>query len=153
MTINFKKIDKTNYQECIKLTVSDNQKNFVATNEYSLVQVAYEEGLLPLGIYKDNKMVGFILYDFDEDISGWSMSRFMIDIKYQNNGIGKEALLNFIDFFKLNHGNENLYTSAEVDNIVAIKLYEKMGFEKQDLFEYTHNNKTYKEIRMLKKII
>ena len=151
MKIKLREIDKENYQDCISLKVSENQRDFVATNIYSLVESAYEPGLFPLGIYKDDLMVGFILYDFDTDINGWSMSRFMIDEKYQGSGIGKEALLEFINFFKLNHGNENIYTSAEVDNLVAIKLYEKMGFEKQDNFEYTHNGKLYKEIRMIKK--
>src|SRR5690554_8068794 len=86
--MEFRKIDKSNYLYCITLEVNDNQKDYVADNKQSLVQVAYEEGLYPLGVYYNNKMIGFILCDYDHEINGWSMSRFMIDKKYQNKGYG-----------------------------------------------------------------
>ena len=150
MLIEFRKIDKENYAECIELSVSDNQKKFVATNQYSLVEAAYEPDLYPLGIYNDSKMVGFILYDFDKELNGWSMSRFMIDHKCQKSGIGTEALLKFMDYFTSNHGDKALYTSAEVDNQVAINMYEKIGFQRKDIFEYKCNDTSYREVRMLK---
>lgn len=150
MLIELKIIDKTNYKECIRLKVSDEQKKFVATNTYSLVQVAYEPDMYPLGIFLDYKMVGFILYDFDKEVNGWSMSRFMIDKNHQNKGIGEKALIKFLELFKMKYRNQPLYTSAEVDNLVAIKLYEKYGFIKKEEFEYTYDDTTYREVRMLK---
>lgn len=148
MDIKFKPIDRTNYNECIELTLEEKQKKFVAPNMFSLVQAAYEPNLYPLGIYKDNEMVGFILYDFDDEINGWSMSRFMVDKKYQKEGIGKIALQKFIEFFRSKYGQILLYTSAEVDNQVAINLYEKFGFEKKEVFEYEAGGTVYKEVRM-----
>ncbi|MCY6356330.1 GNAT family N-acetyltransferase [Clostridium sp. ZS2-4] len=88
MNIEFKQIDRTNYNECIELSLNEEQKKFVAPNMFSLVESAYEPNLYPLGIYNDGKMVGFILYDFDVELDGWSMSRFMVDVKYQNQGFG-----------------------------------------------------------------
>lgn len=152
MNIEFKEIDRTNYNECIELKVSDEQKRFVASNMYSLVQAAYEPNLYPLGIYKDNKMVGFILYDFDDELNGWSMSRFMIGEKYQNQGIGKLVLQKFLELFVDKHGHLKLYTSAEVDNMVAINLYEKNGFEKREVFEYEYSGVKYREIRMVAQV-
>ncbi|MBB2184660.1 GNAT family N-acetyltransferase [Lachnospiraceae bacterium MD1] len=68
-------------------------------------------------------MVGFILYDFDEELHGWSMSRFMIDESLHGHGYGKEALKGFIRYFKERYPTEKLlYTSAEVDNIVCPDL-------------------------------
>lgn len=149
MNIEFRAIDRSNYNECIELKISEGQKRFVASNMYSLVQAAYEANLYPLGIYKDDTMVGFILYDFDDDINGWSMSRFMIDKRYQNQGIGKMAVQKFLDFFLCKHGHEKLYTSAEIENIIAINLYEKSGFEKREVFEYKFSGVKYREIRMV----
>ena len=37
-------------------------------------------------------MVGFLLYDYDEELAGWSFLRFMIDIKQQSKGFGLKAL-------------------------------------------------------------
>ena len=149
MNIEFKAIDRSNYNECIELKTSEEQKRFVATNMFSLVQSAYEPNLYPLGIYQNHKMVGFILYDFDDELNGWSMSRFMIDEKFQNQGIGKAALQTFIAFFIEKYGHIQLYTSAEVDNTIAIDLYEKIGFKKREIFEYEFGGVTYKELRMV----
>ena len=94
-------------------------------------------------------MVGFILYDFDDELNGWSMSRFMIDVNYQNQGIGKMALQKFIEFFKDKYGRIQLYTSAEVDNKIAIDLYSNLGFQEKEIFEYEAGGKRYKEVRMI----
>ncbi|MEJ8553921.1 GNAT family N-acetyltransferase [Tepidibacter sp. Z1-5] len=149
MNIEFKKIDRTNYNECIELSLNEEQKKFVAPNMFSLVQAAYEPDLYPLGIYNDNKMVGFILYDFDVELNGWSMSRFMVDVKYQNQGIGKMALQKFVEFFINKYGHIQLYTSASIDNQVVIALYEKLGFEKKEVFEYEAGGTIYREVRMI----
>lgn len=149
MDIEFRRIDKSNYSECIELKVSEDQKDFVAPNMFSLVQAAYEPEIYPLAIYSGDKMVGFLLYDFDYELKGWSMSRFMIDAKYQNQGLGKLALQKFLELFISKHGHLKLYTSAETNNQVALALYEKLGFEKQETFEYTTGGKTYREIRMV----
>lgn len=78
MTIEMREINRSNYEECIALKVRKDQENFVASNIRSLVEAAYEPELHPLAIYDDHHMIGFVLYDFDEGIKGWSMSRFMI---------------------------------------------------------------------------
>lgn len=150
MNINFKEIDKTNYNTCINLNVGEHQKNYVASNAVSLVQAFYEEELYPIGIYDNEEMVGFILYDYDKELEGWSFSRFMIDINHQNKGYGSKALVKFLGFFHNKYPTENLYTSVEIDNEVAMKLYEKNGFNKKDSFEYKIGNTVYKEFRMLK---
>lgn len=152
MDINFREIDKSNYSTCISLKVGEHQTNYVASNAFSLVQSFYEDGLYPLGIYHGDEMVGFLLYDYDQELGGWSFSRFMIDIKQQNKGYGSKALEKFLSFFHDKYPNEKLYTSVEIDNEVAIQLYEKYGFVKQNAFEYQMNDITYKEYRMLKEI-
>lgn len=81
MNIYLKKIDKNNYEECINLKLTLEQEKYVLSNLLSLVQTAYEDDFYSLGIYNNDMMVGFILYDYDLSINGWSMSRFMIDYK------------------------------------------------------------------------
>lgn len=150
MKIELRQIDRTNYMECIELTVSEEQKMYVASNQFSLVQAAYEPNLYPLGIYSEDQMVGFILYDLDEELGGWSMSRFMIGTDFQNRGFGKQALKEFIAYFKAGHPEVKLlYTSAETDNSAAISLYTKAGFEQKEEFEYEFGGNRYREIRMI----
>ncbi|MFJ7637888.1 GNAT family N-acetyltransferase [Peribacillus sp. NPDC097225] len=149
MNIEFKVIDQSNYNECIKLRLHKEQENFVASNIFSLVQSAYEPDLYPLGVYCDNKMVGFILYDFDYELNGWSMSRFMIDVNDQNKGIGKMVIQKFIEFFINKYGHVPLYTSASVDNQIAIALYEQFGFERKEVIEYEAGGRKHKDFKML----
>lgn len=150
--IKFRDIDKSNYNECISLRVGEHQKNYVASNMYSLVQASYEDGLYPLGIFNEDEMIGFLLYDYDEELNGWSFSRFMIDIKYQNKGFGRKALEKFLEYFQSKFPNKSLYTSVEIDNDIAIKLYQKYGFVIKSSFEYAIEDVTYKEFRMIKEI-
>lgn len=149
MNIYLKKIDKNNYKECINLKLTSEQERYISSNLLSLVQTAYEDDFYSLGVYNDDVMVGFILYDYDLSIDGWSMSRFMIDSKYQNQGIGKEALKAFIKFFKNKYSNQNLYTSVEINNSIAFNLYKDLGFVEKEYFEYESNNEIYKEIRLI----
>ena len=150
--IKFRDIDKSNYNECISLRVGEHQKNYVASNMYSLVQASYEDGLYPLGIFNEDEMIGFLLYDYDEELNGWSFSRFMIDIKYQNKGFGRKALEKFLEYFQSKFPNKSLYTSVEIDNDIAIKLYQKYGCVIKSSFEYAIEDVTYKEFRMIKEI-
>ncbi len=55
----------------------------------------------------------------------------MIDEKYQNQGIVKIALKKFLEFFVNKYGHIKLYTSDEVDNTVALDLYEKRDLKRK----------------------
>ncbi len=48
MNIQFREIDRSNYNQCINLKISEDQKRFVASNIFSLVQAAYEPNFYPL---------------------------------------------------------------------------------------------------------
>lgn len=149
MNIHLQPIDRSNYDACIHLKVAGNQTDFVAPNIMSLVQAAYEPERKPYAVYDDETMIGFLLYDYDQDIPGWSMTRFMIDEQHQHKGYGTMALTVFLAFFKKHHPNINeLYTSAETTNTTAIHLYEYTGFQKLHEFTYTYDQHTYTEVRM-----
>lgn len=149
MAIKLIPIDRGNYLECINLNVGEEQKRFVAPNSFSLAQAAYEPDMYPLGIYDENRMVGFILYDLDPELDGWSMSRFMIDKSCQGRGLGKQALREFLEYFFDRYPVRKIYTSVETDNPAATALYERMGFKRQETFGYDAGGEHYEEVRML----
>lgn len=148
--MKFKKIDKYNYWDCISLQVDESQKYFVADNTRSLVEAAFEDGLYTLGIYHDEIMIGFILYDYDETIPGWSMSRFMIGKQYQGNGYGKKAVVEFLKYFKEKHSADKIYISVSLENIVARKMYADIGFAEIKEIEYTFDGIMFREMQMVK---
>jgi len=135
VNIEFRKIDKNNYEECIDLVVNDCQKKFVAPNWWSLLQGIYEEDKYPLAIYKGDIMIGFLMYSFevatDEyPVSSWWLERFMIDRKFQHKGYGEYSLKKFLDYITSQLGKIEIRTSAEAENEIVINLYKKVGFVK-----------------------
>lgn len=148
--IEFKNIDKENYIECISLKLKEHQKDFVAENAQSLLDAYYLDGLETLGIYHNNKMVGFILYDYDSELQGWSISRFMIGDEYQGKGFGKTALKLFLDEFSSKFENKPLYACISIHNKNTISLFEKFDFKFVGEIEYTFLNKVYKEFKYIK---
>ena len=144
--MEFRKIDRSNYWECMELTVDDSQKDFVADNKQSLVEAAYEENLYTLGIYCQDTMVGFILYDYDDQIPGWSMSRFMIGKQYQGKGYGElkkeigQTVFDFLTDLQTKYKDvldrkivdQVLQNGAQKAGIIANKkvqkVYRKVGF-------------------------
>lgn len=148
--MEFRNIDKSNYWDCISLSIDDSQTGFVADNKQSLVEAAYEDGLYTLGIYHGETMVGFLLYDYDDTLPGWSLSRFMIGKKFQNKDYGKQAALEFLDYFRERYDADKLYISVSLENTVARKLYDSIGFEPVKEVEYTFLGMHFREMQMVK---
>ena len=152
--IHLEKVTYDNVGRVVKLRVSKEQKNFVASNKWSLIQayltLAEEEPVYPFAIYNGDKVVGFIMLSYDNDWTGYEQEawlnsdlykehegrsyyyiwRFMIDKKYQNRGYGREALRLAIDFAKTSPCGDAEFCvlSYEPENTVAKKLYESFGF-------------------------
>ena len=141
--MEFREIDKYNYWDCIGLTVKDNQTDYVVDNKQSLVEAAYEDNIYILGIYKEEIMVGFLMYDYDDIASEWSICRFMVGKQFQGRGYGKKAVLEFFDYFKRKHNVDKIYTKVSLDNSIACKMYADLGFVDMDKLEYKVLNKMY----------
>lgn len=75
--VELSKITKDNYEECLKLSVSDNQKNFVSSTVHDLAQAwVYYDTAFPFAIYADDIMVGFIMlgyYEVKEQYTLWKL--------------------------------------------------------------------------------
>ena len=150
--MEFRKIDKSNYWDCMALTIDESQEGFVADNKQSLVEAAYEDGLYTLGIYHEETMVGFMLYDYDDTFPGWSMSRFMIGKQFQGKGYGKQAAIAFLEYFKAKHNANKLYISVSLENKVARKMYSSIGFTEIKEVEYTFLGMHFREMQMVKEL-
>lgn len=148
--IEFKKIDKDNYMECISLKLREDQKDFVADNAQSLLDAHYLEGIKTLGIYHEETMVGFILYDYDIELQGWSISRFMIGDKYQGKGLGKASLKLFLETIAPTFENKPLYACISIHNENTIRLFEQFDFKFVEEIEYTFLNHVYKERKFVR---
>ena len=144
--IELKPIKHNNWMECIGLEVHDDQKGFVNPNIFFLAEAyAHSDAnkddaekyyrCIPMAIYNDDKMVGFVVLTFEnecdfDDTPGYEIYGLMIAKDYQKNGYGKEAVEKAIDYLKtFPYGKaEYVYTSWHPDNSASEKTFTSCGF-------------------------
>lgn len=152
--IKLVKVNTKNFDALVNLEVNEEQKNYVASNVYSLAE-AYatnaegEGAAMPFGIYDGETPVGFLMIgynicdDWDDEIPDFSINsyliwRFMIDKKYQGEGYGRAAMKLALDYIKTFPcgKTEWCWLSYEPENEVAKKLYSSFGFvERPDFYK------------------
>ncbi|MCL2015428.1 MAG: GNAT family N-acetyltransferase [Defluviitaleaceae bacterium] len=125
MNITLREIDQNNFDEVISLKV----EKYCASNLYSLAEAKIFSEAIPLAIYNDDKLVGFIMYGKEpRDNNEYWIDRLMVDEKYQKNGFGKRTLEIVIDKIKQDKTQDKIKISTNPENMVARKLYAKLGF-------------------------
>ena len=129
--VTLKEITENNYNECLKLKVSENQKNFVAPNVHSLAQAwVFYKTAYPFAIYADDVMVGFIMMGYYKPKGIYNIWRFMVDERFQGKGYGKAALLLAIEYLKEKYHVKEIFLSFEPNNVIAERLYSSVGFQR-----------------------
>ena len=125
MSISLREINGENFHEVISLNV----EKYCASNIYSLAQAKIYPDAIPLAIYNDDVLVGFIMYGIEpRDNNEYWIDRFMIDEKYQRNGYGTKALQILIETIKRDKSHDKIKISTNPENTIARKLYAKLGF-------------------------
>ena len=140
--IEFRKITHTNLHEIINLSVAENQSKFVVPNSTSImdayVAITNDGVALPFGIYAEGTAVGFIMFTYghkeDENMPAiayhnYCIWRFMIDVKYQRRGYGKEAIREAVKYMQTFPCGKAKYCwlNYEPDNIAAKTFYQKIS--------------------------
>ena len=130
-SIQLKQIDENNFIDAFNLKLGDGQDAFVSHPIRSLAQAyVYRTQCTPLGIYADDRMVGYVMviYDYDEEVYNiWHM---MIDKAYQGRGYGKAAMQRVLSYIASKpFGNSNhVSLTCAPDNKAAYGLYKRLGF-------------------------
>ncbi|SDF16645.1 spermine/spermidine N-acetyltransferase [Fontibacillus panacisegetis] len=131
MKIEIRERSKENLKEILSLRVSEVQKSYIESTEQSLEDATECNFYRPAGLYRDGVLVGFSMYGYfpTEGRNGrvW-LDRFLIDEKYQGQGLGSIMLKAVIShLIKLYQCNE-IYLSLYETNQRALHLYQKFGF-------------------------
>ncbi len=142
--LRLEKVTAKNVWDILKLRVEDSLKEFVASNDVSMIEayttITGNGYAFPFGIFDDDTLVGFLMIGYDTDDywddapeiakGSYNLWRLMIDKNYQHRGYGKGAVrlaLDFIRTFPCGKA-ECCWLSYEPENTVAKKLYSSFGF-------------------------
>ena len=131
-----KEITKENLDGVLALSVADDQKSFVSTNAESLAQAyVYSDTAYPFAVYDDDTIVGFIMMGYYEAKEYYTLWKFMIDKRYQNNGYGRRALELGMRYLRDRFNVSEIYTGVIPGNTIAKNLYKSVGFKETGLIE------------------
>ncbi len=133
-------LDSTNWLEVSNLSVTEEQKEvFPVPNVYWIGISRYEEHTTLYSIVLGEQNIGMIGLGYDEDgVSGF-INPLMIDKKYQGQKYSEAACKLAIDILKNDYKVSEIHIGHRKTNLVAGKLYEKLGFiiydeDEQDYF-------------------
>lgn len=91
MTISLQSVTVDNYEAICDLKVGTEQRNYVASNMFSLVEASFNPGYQTRAIYLNSEPVGFMMWLMLQ-AGKMEIWRFMVDQKFQHQGVGRIAL-------------------------------------------------------------
>jgi diamine N-acetyltransferase len=135
MLIALREITADTVRQITSLSVSPEQQRFVASNATSLAQALFSPEAWYRAIYAGDSPAGFIML-YDESLRASpppqpqvALWRFMVDTKFQSQGVGSEALKQVIDHVR----SKGLFSSLLVSYVPASgcpeEFYLRAGFK------------------------
>ena len=94
MNVTLRDVTKDNWLDVIHLEITKEQEDYVALNSESIAESSFYPHYVNRAIYREDEVVGFIQYyqELEEGLPDeFYISQFMVDVKYQGQGIGKIA--------------------------------------------------------------
>jgi len=117
--VSLQQITAETVRSITQLSVSESQKGFVAPNAVSLAQALFAPKAWYRAIYLAEQPVGFVMLEDDSLLSPLpehpqvGVWRFMIDARFQGQGVGKVALLRVIEHVR----SKSLFKTLELSYV------------------------------------
>jgi len=147
MNIHLRDITQDNFNECINLSLSEEQKQYLSSNVYSIAESKIFPFWIPKAIYQEEQLVGFLMYAKDYEEGKLDICRLMIDIKKQGKGYGIGTLELMKNIAKEDNGINRIVVHVKKENECAKNIYKKFGFIDMNMIEYGQDVFIFKIIR------
>jgi diamine N-acetyltransferase len=132
MVVELRPVTPENFYACVDMTVRPEQRGFVAPNRNSLAEAYVHPAAEPRLIYRDDEPVGFVMFhpiDPERPADGHGIVRFMLDQRYQGQGLARPALRAALDWIRREHHVDRVRLSVVPENERARALYRAEGFQ------------------------
>ncbi|MCP4584139.1 MAG: GNAT family N-acetyltransferase [candidate division Zixibacteria bacterium] len=127
--VTLQEINEKTVRSICNLSVTDNQKQFVAPNAVSISEAYFSKVAWFRAIYADDDPVGFVMLYDDSEKPEYYLWRFMIDARYQGKGYGYRAMELMIEHVKSRPNATEFTTSVVQADGGPQPFYEKLGFK------------------------
>jgi diamine N-acetyltransferase len=129
MTVTLRPLTRDNLWAVVALKLHPGQEAFVADNIDSIANASVEPTFVPLAVYADDELVGFVMYGQHPETGAWWVIRLMIAREQQGKGYGRAAMEAVIAMMAERVGCEEIVTSFNPANTAAANLYASLGFQ------------------------
>lgn len=120
-------ITKENTGDVLELSLSKEDQKMVAHNMVSLAEAEIEEHYYPKAIVSNGTIVGFLMYEINEEKHTSELVRLMIDEHHHRRGYARQALQLAIEEMK-QYQIDEIKVCYDPNNHKAIPLYLSLGF-------------------------
>jgi diamine N-acetyltransferase len=131
--VELRELTSENWLTCVNLELSEHQRRFLEPNAVSIAESRFRYWMLPLAIYADDEMVGFVMYSDERDPRSprYWVHRLMIDARFQGRGYGEAAMLEVIRRIAAKPDGDELWIGYDRANTAARDFYVHLGFVEQ----------------------
>nr|WP_315394241.1 GNAT family N-acetyltransferase [uncultured Duganella sp.] len=136
-TVTLQDIDGHNFEAFMEMELPPHQREFLASNAFSIAQAKFYADYIARGIYCDGAPAGFLLYDrqSNDNPGEYGIYRFMVDFPQQGKGIGRRAMALLLDELRAKPDARLITICYKPDNTAARRFYQSFGFEETGLDE------------------
>src|SRR5262245_1123635 len=118
MEVILTELDRNTWQQAINLQVKPGQEPFAPSNLFHIAQARFFPDWVLLGIFADNEMVGFAIYEPGGEGEAY-LRHMMIDARYQGKGYGTAALRQILQRIKEQYASKGVWLSYHPQNTAA----------------------------------
>jgi len=137
--VTLRPVTRDNFEAVTDLELLPHQREFLASNSYSIAQASFYPNYHTRAIYAGEEVVGFMMFvvlDGSEDEAGeYSIWRFMVDYRRQGQGLGRRALQSLLDEIRSDPVACKVWISYVPGNEVASSFYASFGFVETEIDE------------------
>lgn len=136
--LTLQEVSQDNWRAALGLGVRPDQQRFISgcvpIAAIALAKAYIRPGglvWLPYVFYADTLMIGFteLAYEPDSQSNYW-IFHFFIDVHYQRQGYGQQALQLLVNFVKEQHPQcHSINLTVHPENVQAMRLYGRAGFQ------------------------
>ena len=131
MPVCLKPVDENNFLEVFRLKLGAGQDEYVSHPIRSLAQAyVYRAQCQPFAIYAEERVVGYVMVIYDDDIPEYDIWHMMIDASHQGRGYGRAALRLVLAYIRQKPFGDSsrVALTCHRENAPALALYRSMGF-------------------------
>jgi diamine N-acetyltransferase len=118
-------VDRTNWRAVVALRITPAQQVTISELSHLLLLCHYAEMWHPLAVYREEEVIGCLLWGIDPGDGNCWLRGVRIDQRWQGQGYVRAAVL---DLLASAHGCRHFVLAYNPANTVARRLYQTLGF-------------------------